>query len=248
MERILFRLSDQRIFWESRGGSAIQYEALRFSIHDNHGEYLSLSYGERKAAVFPFEAFTIYNEDFYYGPRPLAFGLTFPSELRPIRPAGIGHPEAAGLTCFAQLSGIIIRCCIQIIFKFAITPGNTSAEGKVRWSVFVLLASIFIPALSIAPVPEASQVMQLQMIVSTFQLAENARQNAHYDELPRSHLETSEPPGKEFAKDHTRKKRQNVWNESPNSICKIGHEELQLMTLKNIERHVQSCRRNSRLK
>jgi hypothetical protein len=185
MESNLIRLQDNKTVWISADGLSEEIEELCFKVSSSHGHYLSISMGDRKAAVFPFEIFTIGGESFYFGPEPCSHQIVRPSSVKWIRPSGeytSPIPGVPGVHGVGALIWLMLNCALRTlrtagqVRKDAGDPvAHVLMKGCAALAALTLVVFMIKPNTLHAPTPSHGQIAQSTYSIGQIQATQAMR-------------------------------------------------------------------------
>ena len=167
----IIRLSDGRRVWLAYDETGAAVEDLPFNCHLNRGGYISVTYQQRRAAIFSEEVFSIEGERYYFGPQPLP--------QQPIRPSRMTWVQAGGDPATPQLG--ILRAQAVFVLMYLLGAKIASrlrqaarqrprredeATMAWRWTTLFLLSTMAVPLAADAPGPTREQRTKAEQITA----------------------------------------------------------------------------------
>lgn len=188
METNLIRLRDGKVTWIHADGLSAELEELPFKAASSHGQYLSLSLGQRKAAVFPFEIFSVDGETYYFGPEPSCHQIVRPARIKWIRPSERHITPSPNAFCVHALVAVLILTFRSALmaFRSSALRHDVSPVSKRYSRALLLRSSAGLAVLTLAllalkpktihaPTPSAEQRIRTREVLNQIETIQNMR-------------------------------------------------------------------------
>jgi hypothetical protein len=266
MESRLIRLRDSKAVWIYADGLSADLEELSFKASSTHGHYLSISLGERKAAVFPFEIFTIDGETFYFGPEPGNHQIVRPSRVKWIRPSDkhtTPIPGMLGVHAVGALLWLMLKHTVTHLRGTIRNGSQTENKGSIRlmsggaWLASLTLAIMTIMPRTIhAPAPSQEQRTRSVRAIGQVQAAQTIRAQlvAEAQSEKDSSNSLGSGPGSSVGgnKDTQGVRQKSVTqrpgptHNRPGKSCRVSDQLSVFMSPSQLRSHFKGCNANER--
>jgi hypothetical protein len=266
MESRLIRLRDNKTVWIYADGLSADLEELSFKASSTHGHYLSISLGERKAAVFPFEIFTIDGETFYFGPEPGNHQIVRPSRVKWIRPSDkhtTPIPGMLGVHAVGALLWLMLKQTATHLRGTSRNESHTDNKGSIRlmsdgaWLASLTLAIMTVMPRTIhAPAPSQEQRTQSTHAIDQVRGAQTMRANLVAEAMSKKDSSTSlgSGPGSGFggikdtqgAREKSVTQRPGPTHSRPGKTCRVSDQLSVFMSPSQLRSHFKGCNANER--
>ena len=248
MESILIRLRDSKTAWIYADGLSAEIEEIPFKASSTQGQYLSISLGERKAAVFPFEIFTIDGETFYFGPEPSCHQIVRPSRVKWIRPSDkhtTPIPGMLGVHAIGALVWLTVKCTLRTLRQAGQMTNDAGypvshflMKGCAALTVLTLVILMIKPSTLHAPAPTHDQIAQSKYSIGQIEAARAIRTNLLAE------AQSTKDSTKDSSFGHSVTQGSSPKRDGSKKYCKISDQLGIFMSPSQLRDHFKRCSAN----